>query len=83
VLLGMMLAAQADGPPVRGLEPLTAVGALAHVGAFDRKLLAAGDGAAVAPNPGAVRRTAAGSARATNAFNAAWQADARHGQHSH
>ena len=57
VLLGVMLAAKADAPPVGWLQACAAFRARPDMGAFDRKFLAAGDTAVVFSDPSAVRWT--------------------------
>lgn len=59
VLLGVVGAAQADGPAVGGLERAAAVGAQANVGALDRIGKTTQDRTAMPPHPGTVRRTRA------------------------
>jgi hypothetical protein len=55
MLLSMMFAAQADRPLVRGLEPLPSVGASTDMCALDRKLVAPGHAAMMAPHPCSMR----------------------------
>jgi hypothetical protein len=55
MLLEMMRLAQTDAPSVGWFEAGASVGADAHVSAFDRQLTAARDGAAMPPDPRAVR----------------------------
>ena len=78
VLLNVVMVAQAHAPLVRGFEPQTAVGAGAHMGAFDRQLTAAGNRAAMAPHPGAMRGTGAGASLPWLSREAAWKAELRH-----
>ena len=53
----MVIAAEADRPSIRRLEPDAAIGFAADVGALDRALKAARDAAVMAPHPGTVSRT--------------------------
>ena len=59
VLLGVVMPAQADCPPVGRLERHPAIGARAHVRTFDGELFATGHRAVMPPDPGPVRRAAA------------------------
>lgn len=54
VVLQMMRAAQANGPPIRRLEPNTSIRATPNMSALDRQPPTAGDRAAMLPHPVAV-----------------------------
>lgn len=55
MLLGVMITAQTDRPAVRWLEADPAIGAIAHMRAFNGLRGAAGHAAVMTPHPGAMR----------------------------
>ena len=59
MLLGVVMGAQADAPAVGGLEGGAAIGAAAHMGAFDGEPLAARDRTMMPAYPCAVSRACA------------------------
>ena len=59
MLFNVMLAAQANGPPVRGLQTHSAVGVAMDMRAFDRPIEAARYAAVMPAHPGAMRGTLA------------------------
>ena len=56
MLLDVVIAAEADGPPVRRLEPRPAVGVAPNMRAFDGSRQAAGHAAMVLAHPGTMGR---------------------------
>ena len=78
MLLGMMGAAQTDGPAVGGFERNTAVGPGTDMGALDWASEAAGYRTAVLAHPGAVRGTRARGVGAPLADEARRQVQVSH-----
>jgi len=58
MLLGVMLATEADGPPIRGFHPHPTIGTLSNMGTLDRPALASRHRAGMASDPFAMGRTA-------------------------
>lgn len=59
MLLAVMVPAQTNRPPIGWLNSSAAIGTATDVSAFDRRLEAAGNAAAVAPHPRSMGRAAA------------------------
>lgn len=78
VLFGVVMRAQADAPAVGRLERSAAIGAGAHMGAFDGPSPAAGNRAVMPADPGAVGRTSARSAALLRALQAIGKPRFRH-----
>ena len=78
MLLGMVGAAQADGPTVGRLERATAIGAGAHMGALDGSGEADGDRATMLTHPGAVCGAGPGGRSDPLTHEPGWQMHASH-----